>query len=73
MQILILKGSEEGSVTYQEFTLREKREVERENEGVEETRRLVVRSRDRIRKPERRQWTSNERTEKLSKNCTQKK
>ena len=73
MQILILKGSEEGSVTYQEFTLREKREVERENEGVEETRRLVVRSRDRIRKPERRQWTSNERTEKLNKNCTQKK
>ena len=46
---------------------------ERENEGVEETRRLVVRSRDRIRKPERRQWTSNERTEKLNKNCTQKK
>ena len=73
MQILILKGSEEGSVTYQEFTLREKREEDRENEGVEETRRLVVRSRDRIRKPERRQWTSNERTEKLNKNCTQKK
>ena len=43
MQILILKGSEEGSVTYQEKTLRENREGKRENEGVEETRRLIVR------------------------------
>ena len=57
MQILILKGSEKGSVTYQEKTLREKREVERENEGVGETRRLIVRLSDRVRKPERCQWT----------------